>query len=67
MDAAGIAAFLVSAQRQDTRLAVTTAMIRQQKSQDDSLLKLLGDGLDAGQALQAAAPDGMGASLDVTV
>jgi mannose-1-phosphate guanylyltransferase len=67
MDAAGIAAFLVGAQQQNTRMAVATAMVKQQQKQDDALLGLLDSGLANGQALQAAAPEGMGQNLDVTV
>jgi hypothetical protein len=67
MDVAGIAAFLVAAQQQNTRMAVATAMVKQQQSQDQALLGILGEGLANGQALQAAAPDGMGLSVDMTV
>lgn len=67
MDAAGIAAFLVGSQQQNTRMAVATAMVKQQQKQDDALLGILEAGLANGQSLQAAAPAGMGRTLDVTV
>ena len=66
MDAAGIAAFLVAAQRQDTRMAVATAVIKQQQAQEQTVLGMLADGLQAGAELQAAPPPGMGLSVDVT-
>ena len=67
MDVADIAAFLVAAQRQNTRMDVTMAVIKQQQSQDQALLDILGEGLMNGEALQAAAPEGMGLAVDVTV
>ena len=67
MDAAGIASFLVGAQQQNTQMAVATAMVKQQQKQDDALLGILDKALANGQALQAAAPPGMGQALDVTV
>ncbi len=67
MDAAGIASFLVASQAQNTRLAVATAAIKQDQKQTDALLGILGEGLQRGADLQAAAPAGMGQQLDMTV
>lgn len=67
MDAAGIASYLVASQAQNTRMAVTTAAIKQQQSQTEALIGILGEGLQNGQALQAAAPEGMGLAVDMTV
>lgn len=66
MDAAGIAAFLVAAQSQQTRMDVTMAAIKQQQSQDQALLSILGEGLLTGET-QAPPPEGMGQAVDITV
>ncbi|BBE73101.1 hypothetical protein [Oharaeibacter diazotrophicus] len=67
MDAAGIAAYLVGAQQQNTRMQVATAVIKQQQSQDQALLNILDGALASGAAAQAAPPPGTGLSVDITV
>lgn len=67
MDTAALASFLVASKRQDTRMAVTMAVIRQQQTMDQNLLGMLADGLQTGGAGQDAPPPGMGVSVDVTV
>jgi hypothetical protein len=63
---ADIANFLMSSQRDNTRMAVAMAMIKQKQTQDQSLLNILGEGLLTGEALQAAAPPGQGQIVDKT-
>lgn len=67
MDAAGIAAFLLAARQQDTRMAVATAMVKQKLDAQGEVLKMLDGGLANAADLRAAAPPGMGAVVDVTV
>jgi len=67
MDAAGIAAYLVGAQQQNTRMQVATAAVKQQHAQDQALVNILDGALASGAEAQAAAPPGTGLVVDVTV
>lgn len=66
MDAATIAATLISAKSQATGSAIATTMLKQQSQQDAALANMLGAALENGQAMQAAAAPGTGGLLDVT-
>ncbi|MCE9651271.1 MAG: hypothetical protein K8R18_16750 [Parvibaculum sp.] len=61
-----LATSAVVASQSQTQLAMVNAMLKASHQQDQAVVDMLSQAVEAGQA-QAAAPAGMGAAVDLTV